>query len=341
VRFSRCLAQRRPWPRGRCRCRGVSCRRHVGFGLGSHEHPKRSTMRVDRGSSVRLDQSRSSRRLRHVTSCDPPEGGGPSVGSGPAGRLSTGGRTFFVGAAADGRRRVGSRGSRLTSRRGGAVATRRVRSRAGGLSTMSKRKSRDAWITLHRTLRLDPADVTEVGLFRITTPARTLADLCGVLPRERVEPALDDAVRQSLTTLPRLRWTARRLGGRGAEERACSRSCFANVVRDGSPRPATRSQGGRAVEAVRPPEARVAMGSPGRRPAAGSRGLRLSGGQARDRGRWLPLPLRPCGLAAGSGPVERAHQPRVASPPRDLGRPLPQFGRGGGGNTRRPSFIEA
>jgi len=49
----------------------------------------------------------------------------------------------------------------------------------------------------------------------VTTPTRTLVDLCGVVEPDRVEPALDDALRRGLTSLPRLWWAAARLGGRG------------------------------------------------------------------------------------------------------------------------------
>jgi restriction endonuclease-like protein/putative AbiEi antitoxin of type IV toxin-antitoxin system len=82
-------------------------------------------------------------------------------------------------------------------------------------STKGGRKAPTEWITLHRTSRLDRADVTRNGPIPVTTPTRTLADLCGVLGRDDVEPALDDALRRGLTSLPRLRWDAERLGGRG------------------------------------------------------------------------------------------------------------------------------
>ena len=83
------------------------------------------------------------------------------------------------------------------------------------LSSTKNRMARVPWITLHRVSRLDPADITTIGALRVTTPARTVADLCAVLGRDEVEPALDDALRRGLTSLPRLRWTAQRLGGRG------------------------------------------------------------------------------------------------------------------------------
>jgi very-short-patch-repair endonuclease len=83
------------------------------------------------------------------------------------------------------------------------------------LSTAGDRKTPADWITLHRTSRLDHADITVVGVLPVTTPTRTIADLCGVLGRTDVEPALEDALRRGLTSLPRLRWVAERLGGRG------------------------------------------------------------------------------------------------------------------------------
>jgi very-short-patch-repair endonuclease len=83
------------------------------------------------------------------------------------------------------------------------------------LSTAGSRKSRLPWITLHRVSSLDRSDVANVGPLPVTTPTRTIADLCGVASREEVEPALDAALRQGLTSLPRLRWAAERLGGRG------------------------------------------------------------------------------------------------------------------------------
>jgi hypothetical protein len=83
------------------------------------------------------------------------------------------------------------------------------------LSTTRGRRPIAEWITLHRPSRLDPPDITILGPMKVTTPTRTIADLCGVLERDRVEPALDDALRRGLTSLPRLRWTAERLGGKG------------------------------------------------------------------------------------------------------------------------------
>jgi len=83
------------------------------------------------------------------------------------------------------------------------------------VSTTRDRKATVPWILLHRGARLDAADRTKRGSMPVTTPTRTLVDLCAVLDPDLLEGALDDALRRGLTTLPRLRWTAARLGGRG------------------------------------------------------------------------------------------------------------------------------
>src|SRR5439155_15236085 len=63
------------------------------------------------------------------------------------------------------------------------------------LSTASTRKSSAPWIRLHRVAGLERVDVTTLGPIRVTTPTRTLADLCGVMTPDAVERALDDALR--------------------------------------------------------------------------------------------------------------------------------------------------
>jgi hypothetical protein len=55
---------------------------------------------------------------------------------------------------------------------------------------------------VHRTPTLEPDDVTHVDGIRVTSVARTLADLGAVVPRDTVERALDDALRRGF----RRRW---------------------------------------------------------------------------------------------------------------------------------------
>ena len=56
----------------------------------------------------------------------------------------------------------------------------------------------------HR-LRGDAPRTRAVGAFVVTTPERTIADLCAVSRASRAGKALDDALRKRMTTLPRLR----------------------------------------------------------------------------------------------------------------------------------------
>ena len=48
-------------------------------------------------------------------------------------------------------------------------------------------------IDLHCVRRLDPRDVTALGGIPITTVARTLVDLCAVVPPRMVEKALEQS----------------------------------------------------------------------------------------------------------------------------------------------------
>jgi REase_MTES_1575 len=67
-------------------------------------------------------------------------------------------------------------------------------------------------IVQHRPRVLVPADISRVGVLRVTTVARTLVDLGAVASRELLEEALDDALRRGLVSIPRLR---SRLGDSG------------------------------------------------------------------------------------------------------------------------------
>jgi very-short-patch-repair endonuclease len=64
---------------------------------------------------------------------------------------------------------------------------------------------------------LPVADVTAVDGIPVTTPARTLIDIASVVPADVVEEALDDALRRSLVSVPRLRWRIQELGARGRQ----------------------------------------------------------------------------------------------------------------------------
>lgn len=70
-------------------------------------------------------------------------------------------------------------------------------------------------IVIHEVKSLPPADVTVVDAIPATTVTRTLIDLGAVVFPKVLERALDDALRQRLTSVPRLRWRLEELGSKG------------------------------------------------------------------------------------------------------------------------------
>lgn len=82
------------------------------------------------------------------------------------------------------------------------------------LTTSVPRKSPN-WLILHRARRVWGYDLMFKDPFTLTTPARTLLDLGAVADVERVELALEDALRRRLTTVSALQWELRKQGGRG------------------------------------------------------------------------------------------------------------------------------
>ncbi|MEO7197966.1 MAG: hypothetical protein ABIZ50_05785 [Solirubrobacterales bacterium] len=70
-------------------------------------------------------------------------------------------------------------------------------------------------VTVHRARRIDPADVTRVDGFPVTTVSRTLFDLAELLPFRRFEKAFEQADRMNLLDMTALGATAERNPGRG------------------------------------------------------------------------------------------------------------------------------
>jgi very-short-patch-repair endonuclease len=68
---------------------------------------------------------------------------------------------------------------------------------------------------VHRPNALAPVDIATLDAIPLTSPARTLLDLAGVVPRDMVEEALDDALRRKLVSMSRLRWRLRETAGMG------------------------------------------------------------------------------------------------------------------------------
>lgn len=63
--------------------------------------------------------------------------------------------------------------------------------------------------------RVPEGQTTRIGPIRLTDAARTLLDIAAMVPDDVLEGAVDDALRRSLTSLPRLRWLMRTAGGKG------------------------------------------------------------------------------------------------------------------------------
>jgi hypothetical protein len=78
-----------------------------------------------------------------------------------------------------------------------------------------RRSVQGPW-TVHTTSHLPPTDVWTVGPFRVTSPTRTLIDLAGAdIPPKPLGAAIDDAVRQHLTSVAHLTRRFRALRSRG------------------------------------------------------------------------------------------------------------------------------
>jgi very-short-patch-repair endonuclease len=77
------------------------------------------------------------------------------------------------------------------------------------------RKLRTAKLMVHRTHDLPRLDRTHLGCIPITTPARTLIDLAGVIGDEPLEAAVESALRQGRVSERLLRMRLDALGGSG------------------------------------------------------------------------------------------------------------------------------
>ncbi len=70
-------------------------------------------------------------------------------------------------------------------------------------------------VLVHRTQHLHRYDSMVVSGLTCTTPARTLLDLGAVCDKDRLEAAVEDALRRRLTSIPALEWELRTQGVRG------------------------------------------------------------------------------------------------------------------------------
>ncbi|QGG96072.1 type IV toxin-antitoxin system AbiEi family antitoxin domain-containing protein [Actinomarinicola tropica] len=83
------------------------------------------------------------------------------------------------------------------------------------LSVPAGHRRRPRLGVVHEVQDLEEVDLTRRAGLRVTTPARTLVDVAGVVDETTLEVAIDDLLRRRLTTAERLRDTASRLARQG------------------------------------------------------------------------------------------------------------------------------
>jgi len=79
------------------------------------------------------------------------------------------------------------------------------------------------WVIFHQPLSLPSDEITEIDGIQVTTVPRTLLDLGAVVRRDRVEWALDGALRDGLVEFKDLRRTLLRHGAKGRDGTAALR----------------------------------------------------------------------------------------------------------------------
>lgn len=95
------------------------------------------------------------------------------------------------------------------------------------LTVEGRRRRSSSEAVIHRVRSLRAADRTIVASIAVTTPARTLIDIAGVVDVTMVEEALDEALRRRLVTLSRMRWRVEELAGSGRPGSAVIRRLIA------------------------------------------------------------------------------------------------------------------
>jgi hypothetical protein len=103
---------------------------------------------------------------------------------------------------------------------------RRVTCQSVEVTVPDRRAPKRAGVTAHRSDRLTAADLTRIGIVPVTSPARTLLDLSGVIDRSRLAGALDDVVVRHLASLA----TVERLLDRFAGQRRPGATLLAELV---------------------------------------------------------------------------------------------------------------
>jgi hypothetical protein len=82
------------------------------------------------------------------------------------------------------------------------------------IDVVTNRSIRASGVRVHRS-PISSDDVVRVGAFVVTTGARTMIDLAGVLDEERLETCLEQALYERLLELPELDARLKQVGGKG------------------------------------------------------------------------------------------------------------------------------
>lgn len=105
------------------------------------------------------------------------------------------------------------------------------------ITTTKPGKRTRTGITLHRTSRLEPYDITKIDGIPVTSPSRTIIDLAGVVDALTLEIAFDSALRRGLITVDRIERRLRLMGRRGRHGVAS----LLDLLEDRAENPATDS----------------------------------------------------------------------------------------------------
>ena len=112
---------------------------------------------------------------------------------------------------------AGGEGAALSHRAAGDLLHYDIRRSKPEVTTPHRRHPEIEGVTFHRTRRHDPIDLMVVNHIPVTTKARTMLDLAGVLPYETFLALLQDAVARGVVNVEPLMAIVDRRGGHGVE----------------------------------------------------------------------------------------------------------------------------
>lgn len=126
-------------------------------------------------------------------------------------------------------------GAALSHREAAALHELRPSNRSRiDVTTAARGRRRQVGIELHRTRSLDPHDITTVAGIPVTTVARTLVDLAGVVPRDHLAKALREAEHRRVADLHEIEDAMRRTKNRPGQGQANLRAVLAEHRRRGT-----------------------------------------------------------------------------------------------------------